>query len=319
MSQSSTPYDDVFRTILNDCRGLIPPLLNEIFSESYTGTEAIYFGKNEHLMNRQRGEGEKRITDSSFTVDSVLIIRYHLECQSSGDASIDRRMFEYDSQIALEDSEEKEDGLYLPFPKSAVLFLRRTAHTTEKMQIYIEQNGREFCMEIPIVNIIDYTMEELFRKKLLILLPFHLFRYESLFPKMEEDERERQALRDAFCHMRRQLEELNQQGSITEYVCRTILDLSRKVADNLCIKYEKVREEVLEVLGGEILEYEAKTILNQGIEEGWTKGRTEAYVDLVRDGLLSLQEAAARIPMEEAELERLLNLEKKGQCEDKEG
>lgn len=64
MSQSSTPYDDVFRTILNDCRGLIPPLLNEIFSESYTGTEAIYFGKNEHLMNRQRGEGEKRITDS---------------------------------------------------------------------------------------------------------------------------------------------------------------------------------------------------------------------------------------------------------------
>ena len=126
-------------------------------------------------------------------------------------------------------------------------------------------------------------------------------------------------MRDAFCHMRRQLEELNQQGSITEYVCRTILDLSRKVADNLCIKYEKVREEVLEVLGGEILEYEAKTILNQGIKEGWTKGRTEAYVDLVRDGLLSLQEAAARIPMEEAELERLLNLEKKGQCEDKEG
>ena len=97
MSQSSTPYDDVFRTILNDCRELIPPLLNEIFSESYTGTEAIYFGKNEHLMNRQRGEGEKRITDSSFTVDSVLVIRYHLECQSSGDASIDRRMFEYDS------------------------------------------------------------------------------------------------------------------------------------------------------------------------------------------------------------------------------
>ena len=162
MSQSSTPYDDVFRTILYDCRELFPPLLNEIFSESYIGTEAIYFGKNEHLMNRQRGEGEKRITDSSFTVDSVLIIRYHLECQSSGDASIDRRMFEYDSQIALEDSEEKEDGLYLPFPKSAVLFLRRTAHTTEKMQIYIEQNGREFCMEIPIVHIIDYTMEELF-------------------------------------------------------------------------------------------------------------------------------------------------------------
>ena len=63
-------------------------------------------------------------------------------------------------------------------------------------------------------------------------------------------------------------------------------------------------------MGGEILEYEAKTILNQSIEKGRMKGRTEAYIGLVRDGLLSLQEAAAWIPMEKEELERLLELEK---------
>ena len=32
---SSTPYDDVFRTILVDCKGLIYPLLNEVFGENY--------------------------------------------------------------------------------------------------------------------------------------------------------------------------------------------------------------------------------------------------------------------------------------------
>ena len=34
---SSTPYDDVFRTLLNDCSRLILPVLNEIFGENYTG------------------------------------------------------------------------------------------------------------------------------------------------------------------------------------------------------------------------------------------------------------------------------------------
>ena len=67
---------------------------------------------------------------------------------------------------------------------------------------------------------------------------------------MEENNDERRLLRDICLCMQRQLEELNRQGDITEYVCRTILDLSRKVADNLCRKYEKVREEVLEILGG---------------------------------------------------------------------
>jgi hypothetical protein len=33
---TSTPYDDVFRTLLNDCSSLIIPLINEVFSEHYT-------------------------------------------------------------------------------------------------------------------------------------------------------------------------------------------------------------------------------------------------------------------------------------------
>ena len=36
-------YDGVFRTILNDCRRLIIPIINEIFGENYTGEEEIQF------------------------------------------------------------------------------------------------------------------------------------------------------------------------------------------------------------------------------------------------------------------------------------
>ena len=44
-------YDGAFRTILNDCRKLVIPVINEIFGESYTGEEEIQFYPNEHFID----------------------------------------------------------------------------------------------------------------------------------------------------------------------------------------------------------------------------------------------------------------------------
>lgn len=40
---TNTPYDDVFRTLLNDCSSLIIPVINEIFGEHYSGKEKSFF------------------------------------------------------------------------------------------------------------------------------------------------------------------------------------------------------------------------------------------------------------------------------------
>ena len=234
MAAQHNTYDDVFRTILNDCRDLIHPLLNEIFGEHYSGRESIHFGTNEHFMNQQHGQSDKRITDSSFTVSGIVLIRYHLECQSTGDATMDRRMFEYDSQIALDDSEKLDNALVLSFPKSAVLFLRQTAGTPDNMQIRLKLHNtqKEVTLEIPILSIVNYTTDELFQKNLLILLPFHLFYYEKQFPKMEQDTAQRGHLKEIYSNIRLRLEEMARQGTITEYTCRTILDLSRRIAES---------------------------------------------------------------------------------------
>ncbi len=68
MKLTNTPYDDVFRTLLNDCAALIIPVINEMFGEHYTGKECIKFSSGEHFLNRQDGEEETRITDSSFRI-----------------------------------------------------------------------------------------------------------------------------------------------------------------------------------------------------------------------------------------------------------
>lgn len=64
----ATIYDGVFRTILNDCRKLIIPVINEIFGETYTGKEEIRFYPNEHFLDQQDEADKERITDTNFTI-----------------------------------------------------------------------------------------------------------------------------------------------------------------------------------------------------------------------------------------------------------
>jgi predicted HTH domain antitoxin len=57
-------------------------------------------------------------------------------------------------------------------------------------------------------------------------------------------------------------------------------------------------------MGGKVLEHEAKTILQRGIQQGKQEGTISAYIGLIRDGLLSLTEAAVRLGMSEEELKK---------------
>lgn len=61
-------YDDVFRTMLNDCRQLIIPLVNEAFGERYAGDEEIVLLANELFLKQKGGKESKRITDTSFII-----------------------------------------------------------------------------------------------------------------------------------------------------------------------------------------------------------------------------------------------------------
>ncbi|MBR2288285.1 MAG: hypothetical protein IJ865_08560 [Clostridia bacterium] len=68
-------------------------------------------------------------------------------------------------------------------------------------------------------------------------------------------------------------------------------------------------------MGGHILDYEAKRIKNEGLEEGLVKGRVEGrlegreegiistLISLVKDGILSIKDAAVRAGITEADFQ----------------
>lgn len=88
-------------------------------------------------------------------------------------------------------------------------------------------------------------------------------------------------------------------GLLDEYTRCTLLDMSKKVVRSLLgNKYPKLREGVEEVMGGNILEYEAKIILNKGKAEGKELGLI-AMVNTLRNVLSDFESVYTAIVQNE--------------------
>ena len=244
-TSSNTPYDDVFRTLLNDCSSLIIPVINEVFGED-----------NGFLFSGNWNKKEK----------------YHLECQSTTDNKMIVRMFEYDTQIALD--------------------------------------AGEISYQVLVMKTQQYTIDEIFEKRLLFLIPFYIFTHESRFAEYENNADKRELLRREVMEIMEKLEQMALAGEISEYEKCTIIDMTRKVVEKITAKYENVRKEVTSVMGGKVLEYEAKTILQSGINKGKIEGKIDSILELLEEHGNVSEELRACI-QEEKDMEVLKSYLKK--------
>lgn len=175
MSNTSTPYDDAQRTLSVDCPSLLIPLVNEAFQTNYPLDADIKLYNNEFFITT--GNDQKRITDSNFSLNGETTVRYHFECQSTEDGSLTLRLFEYGAQIALTMADYTKNESTFIFPHAAVLYLRTENTTPSSIRMRIITPGGTVSYEIPVVKVQDYSLDEIFEKKLLFLLPYYFLRY----------------------------------------------------------------------------------------------------------------------------------------------
>ena len=273
-TEHSTIFDDVFRTIAQKMPQLLIPLINEVFHTSYSEEEPF-----EQLRNEHYEKFGTVVTDSIIRIGSHI---YHLECQSTKDETMVIRMFEYDTQLALENKELTADTLTVRFPDSAVVSLRHTQNTPEEMTVKVQTPGGKVSYKVPVLKIKRYTVNELFEKKLFFLIPFHIFVYEKNFKELEENKKKLKQLEEEYAAIRERLEIACQMGDLTEYPKVVILAMSRKVIEHLAAKYEKVAKGVSQQMGGKVLNYEAKDILNRGRAEGRREGEEQTKIQIAK-------------------------------------
>ena len=299
-------YDGAFRTILNDCRNMILPVINEIFDEEYIGDEKIEFFPNEHFLDQQDMADKERITDTNFKVIGKEIKKYHLECESSlPDGKMTIRLFEYDAQIALDEGEDTQETLTVAFPNTAVLYLRAYRKTPDKMRYVIVTPGGTVQYDIPVMKVQTYSLNDIFEKRLLLLIPFYIFSHEKDFAEYNSNEQKLSELKSEYQDILERLDEMEQQEVIGAFDKRTIIELSSDVIKEIAQKYENVQKGVGEIMGGALIETNARRLKTEAENEANRKSAQR----MLNMGKLTIEEVAICSGLSIEEVEQLAGLQ----------
>lgn len=289
----STVFDDVFRTIAQKMPQLLIPLINEVFHTNYS--EDTDF---EQLRNEHYEKYGKIITDSIIRIGPHL---YHIECQSKRDADMVIRMFEYDISIALEHTSKAEDIWEIEFPQSCVLYVRNHRHLPEYHTAIVKfADGQQVTYQVPIIHAQKYTVNALFEKQLLILLPYHILRYEYFLKSNKTNEKKVEQLLEDYRKINQLLmetaEKEKKSGLYQNMIC-----VIQEIADYIIPKDSEVRKGIGEIMGGNIL-----TLPSDYIEEGRKEGRLNEIFSSVQEGDYSSMRGAQKAEMSIDQFEKAM-------------
>ena len=268
-----TIFDDVFRTIAQKMPYLLIPLINEVFQTNYS--EDIHF---QQLRNEHYEKFGKIITDSILQIEDHT---YHLECQSSLDGRMVIRMFEYDFSIALELAQKNNETFEIEFPQSCVLYIRN--HRERSLPDYHKAivkiaDAQQIVYRVPILRAQNYTVDSIFEKRLLILLPYHILRYESFLKNSGSNTKKLEQLLTDYQKINDALEQCMDDKKSTLYI--DMITLIEEIADHIIPKdSEKIRERLGNIMGGKILQLESERLLEKGQLLGEAKGRAMGQVE----------------------------------------
>lgn len=276
-----TPFDDVFRTLLERCQKLIIPVINEVFGTEYTMDEETVLLSDVHYIVESDGKSIKRVTDSTIKIKDRL---YHIECESNSKTSMEIRMIEYDFHIALS-VRENEDGIeVLRFPESAVLLLRHNSKSPDKLKVkLIMPDGSIANYTAPVVKVQKYTKEEIFDKNLLFFIPYYILRFEQKLGEEQIDDAVEKEFLEDYADIYNRLNGLEEKQTIDYNYLHDLISLTTRLIKVVSKNNPNIMKEVSVMGGGKVLEMESERIYNRGVSEGMAQGISDSIIEFLSE------------------------------------
>ena len=167
-----------------------------------------------------------------------------------------------------------KSGIFeIEFPQSCVLYIRN--HRECSLPDYHEAivkfaDGQQIVCRVPILWAQNYTVDSIFEKRLLILLPYHILRYESFLKNSGSNTKKLEQLLTDYQKISDALEQCTDDQKSTLYI--DMIALIEEIADYIIPKDNKnVRERLGDIMGGKILQLESERL------------REEERIDAIRN------------------------------------
>lgn len=270
-SKRNTIFDDTFRTLIEKMPSLVIPFVNEVFGAGHPDdAEVVRLDSTNFRIYR------KIISDARLQIEDKI---YHIECQSTNPKEMVIRMFEYDVACALDQIQLTEDVQELKFPQSCVLYLRNTGPEELKLRIDFG-NGTTILYRVPCVYEQNYSKEEIFKKNLLLLLPFYMLRFES---QLERNEPFTEDFYNEVLFISNALNDLAKVNKETGK-CEDLADLFLRISDYVFRNKKDVKEKVGGIMKGQVLELYSEQMERKGFE----RGMAESAIKFIKNALRTL-------------------------------
>ena len=144
-------------------------------------------------------------------------------------------------------------------------------------------DGHQELYRVPILRAQNYTVDSIFEKRLLILLPYHILRYESFLKNSCSNSKKLEQLLTDYQKINNLLEHCTDDKKSTLYI--DMITLIEKIADHIIPKdSEKIRERLGNIMGGKILQLESERLLEKGQLLGEAKGRAAGRIQGQAEG-----------------------------------
>ena len=175
-----------------------------------------------------------------------------------------------------------KSGIFeIEFPQSCVLYIRN--HRKRSLPDYHEAivkfaDGQQIVYRVPLLRAQNYTVDSIFEKRLLILLPYHILRYESFLKNSGSNTKKLEQLLTDYQKISDALEQCTDDKKSTLYI--DMIALIEEIADYIIPKdNEKVRERLGDIMGGKILKLESERLRELGEAKGRAEGRIQGQAE----------------------------------------
>ena len=284
---NSTIFDDVLRTIQERRPKLLIPLVNEVFHTAYPENMKVT-----RLPEEYQKVVSKVVADSCNKIMEQI---YHFECQSTSDGNMILRMVEYDFMIALTESRNQLDKRKIKFPRACIIYLRATKNTLTEEQIEIEMaDGQIITYRVPTIRLRDYSIDEIFEKNLLILLPYYIINYEKELSKVAEEKERKENLLSEFIAILSRLEKATKED---EGLFLDIVKMMQRVMRYLLREEPEMKERMGDVMGGKVLSLPSDKLRKErsiGISQGISQ-TISALIETCKEFNVTKEDTVARI------------------------
>jgi hypothetical protein len=171
-------------------------------------------------------DGTPIVADMIITIGNQA---YHIETQIDDDKAMALRIFEYDLAYGKRNHTIHNQVMILRFPRTRVIYLEPTRNTPEELQIQLEfPEGAYFTYRVKTFKLLDQSIPDLERQKLILLLPFYILKLRKKLkrshkgPGQQELLGELEKLRG---ELRKAIEESEKAGLITNMDRGTLIEM----------------------------------------------------------------------------------------------